>query len=138
MILLITRENEEIQLQGSRLLCVQPAEGEILLSVKTDAAFMPENGQELCVMVQHDKPCAMTVTIVDEYGKTVKRLAYSAPSRPQQLSPAGSTFYWDGKNNAGDGAAPGKYRVKIRVKIGEETYQCESELFELMPASPNE
>ena len=138
MIQLITLDEGIPTFQGARLLCVQPAAGEIQLSAKTDAAFLPEIGQELCIMVQHDKPCAMTVNIIDEDGKTVRRIADAAPSRPQQLSPAGSTFYWDGKMNSGDMAQPGKYRVKIRVRIGEYTFSCESEFFELMAEMPNE
>jgi hypothetical protein len=35
-------------------------------------------------------------------------------------------------------AQPGKYRVKIRVRIGEKTFTCESEFFELMAEMPNE
>ncbi|MDD6683788.1 MAG: caspase family protein [Clostridiales bacterium] len=132
MIQLITLDGGIPVFQGARLLCVQPAEGDIQLSVKTDAAFIPGIGQELCIIAQHDKPCALSVTILDEYGDTVRHLSYAAPSRPQQLSPAGSTFYWDGKMNSGEMAKTGKYRVKIRVRIGEKTFTCESEPFELL------
>ena len=134
MIQLITLDDGIPTFQGARLLCVQPAEGEIQLSVKTDAAFIPQIGQELCIIAQHDKPCALSITILDEYGDTVRRISYAVPSRPQQLSPAGSTFYWDGKMNSGEMAQPGKYRVKIRVRIGGQTFTCESGSFELLPA----
>ncbi len=132
MILLITREGEETQLQGSRLLCVQPAQGEVQLAVKTTAACIPKNGQEICILAQHDMPCALTVNILDGEGNLVRRLAYAAPSRPQQLSPAANTFYWDGKDNRGEWAPPGSYTAQIRTRIGGKTYLAESDPFELL------
>lgn len=132
MIQLITLDDGVPAFQGARLLCVQPAAGEIQLSVRTDAAFIPEIGQELCILAQHNLPCALTVTVVDEYGAAVRHIAYAAPSRPQQLSPAGSSYYWDGKRNNGEMASPGKYRIRIRVRIGENSFVCESRAFELL------
>lgn len=133
MILFITREGEKAFLQGSRLLSVQPADGEVKLQVITDAAFVPALGQEICILAQHDMPCALTVNIRDAEGKLVRRLAYDVPSRPQQLSPSANTFYWDGKSNLGEWAKPGMYTAQVRVKINGETFLAESAPFELLP-----
>ena len=132
MILLITREGEETQLQGSRLLCVQPAQGEVALAVKTTAACIPMNGQEICILAQHDVPCALTVNILDGDGKLVRRLAYAAPSRPQQMSPSANAFYWDGRTNSGEWAPPGRYTAQVRTRIGGKTYLAASEPFEIL------
>jgi len=132
MIQLITLENGRPVFQGARLLCVQPADGEATLAVSTDGGFIPELGQELSIMVQHDVPCGLTVNILDAYGKTVRRLSYAQPTRPQQLYPNATTFYWDGKTNGGEMAAPGQYAVQIRVKLGGKTYRLESAPFSLL------
>jgi len=122
MIQLITIENGKPTYQGGRLLCVQPSQGKVALSVTTDHGFIPDSGQELCIMVQHDVPCGLTVNILDMYGKTVRRLSYAAPTRPQQLFPPATTYYWDGKNNAGEMAPPGEYSVQVKVRLGGKTY----------------
>lgn len=132
MIQLITLEEGKPVFQGARLLCVQPSAGEVMLSVHTDQGFIPEIGQELCIMVQHDVPCGLTVNILDAEGKNVRRLSYARPTRPQQLSPAATTFYWDGKNNAGEVVEAGKYSVQVRVRLGGKSYICESGEFSLM------
>ena len=132
MIQLITLENGQPVFQGARLLCVQPAEGEIKLNVITAPSFDPSAGQELPILVCHDVPCGLTVNILNEDGALVRRLAYEAPSRPQQLSPTGSTFYWDGRLNHGDMAPPGEYTVQIRVRSGVNSLTVKSEAFQLL------
>ena len=134
MIQLITLEEGRPVFQGARLLCVQPAEGPVDLSVVTDEQFTPGLGRELSILVRHDVPCGITVNILDSQGKTVRRLAYEQPSRPQQLSPNASAFYWDGKTGAGEAAPPGEYTVLARVRLGEETFTAQSEPFLLLEA----
>ena len=135
IIQLITREEDKPVFQGARLLCVQPAEGEVRLSVITDPAFLPAAGQELCVLVQHDVPCGLTVNIRSAEGAVVRRLGYEEPSRPQQLSPAASTFYWDGRLSTGESAPPGSYTVQVRVRLGGKTFLAESLPFQLLEES---
>ena len=124
---LITLENGVPVFQGARLLCVQPASGEAVLRVSAPPAFVPDAWQELPILVQHDVPCGLTVNILNEEGRTVCRLAYETPSRPQQLSPAGSTFYWDGCLADGIPAPTGLYTVQVRVRIGANVFTAQSE-----------
>lgn len=126
MIQLITREEGVPVFQGARLLCVQPAEGEITLHLATDPAFVPAMGQELCILAQHDVPCAMTVSVLDGDERVIRRLAYETPSRPQQLFPNASSFYWDGRMNDGEWAQAGMYTVRLRVRLGGKVYVCDS------------
>lgn len=126
IIQLITLEEGRPVLQGARLLCVQPDQGEVKLNVATDPAFVPGLGQELCILAQHDVPCGLTVSILDAEGRVVRRLAYEAPSRPQQLSPNASSFYWDGYTAAGERAPEGVYTVQVRVRLGGRAFLCES------------
>ena len=132
MIQLITLEEGRPVFQGSRLLCVQPAEGTVHLQVDSDPLFCPGIGQELRIFAQHEVPCALTVSILDHAGKSVRRLAYESASRPQQMNPAGSVFYWDGLLADGKAAPPGAYRAQVKVRLGGRTVVEESEPFELV------
>ena len=135
---LITLEDGVPVFQGARLLCVQPASGEAVLSISVPPAFIPEAWQELPILVQHDVPCGLTVNIQNEDGRTVRRLAYETPSRPQQLSPAGSTFYWDGLRTDGSLASPGLYTVQVKVRLGENVWTAQSEKVALLPLEPDQ
>ena len=132
MIQLITLEDERPVFQGARLLCVQPAKGEVQLDVITGDSFSPESGQELPILVRHDVPCGLSVNILDADGRGVRRIAYEAPARPQHLSPAGSTFSWDGRTNRGEAAPAGVYTVQIKVRLGDQTFTVQSEPFQLI------
>ena len=77
------------------------------------------------------------MSILDADGKTVRRLSYALPSRPQQLSPAASTFYWDGKTASGEWAPPGRYTVLVKARLGEIEYAGESRPFEVTTGAPN-
>ena len=132
MIQLVTLEDGRATVHGSRVLCVPPIGGDPELSVKTDTAFDPASGRELSILVNHKYPCLLSVSIVDESGKTVRRLSSYQPTRPQKLTPAGSFFYWNGKLANGSPAAPGKYTVKVTAHIGDAPYEAVSEPFALL------
>ncbi len=134
MIQLVTIENGRTTVHGSRVLCVPPISGDPDLKVKTDAALDPGTGRELSILVNHKYPCLLSVTIADESGKIVKRLVSYQPTRPQQLTPAGSFFYWNGKLQDGSPAAPGKYTVKVTAHIGDVPYEAVSETFAILEA----
>lgn len=126
MLQLITREEGRPVFQGARLLCVQPAEGEVALSAAADEAFDPAAGQEARILIRHDVPCALTVSILNAQRRAVRFLAYGAPTRPQQLTPNASSFYWDGRTQQGDMAPPGLYTVQARVTLGDRVFAAES------------
>ena len=98
---------------------------------------MPAIGQELCILVQHDVPCGLTVSVRDADGGLVTRLCYDTASRPQQLSPAASTFYWNGLTRQNTPAPDGVYTVEVSAVIGGVRYTAESLPFSLnSPLNP--
>ena len=129
IIQLITLESGTPVFQGASLLCVQPAAGEVRLRAVTGTSFVPALGQEMAILVQHDVPCGLTVNILNEENKIVRRLAYETPSRPQQLSPAASSFSWDGKLTDGSFAPPGRYTVQIKTTVNETQFISQSDPF---------
>ena len=129
IIQLITLEDGTPVFQGARLLCVQPASESVSLRAVTGTSFVPALGQEMAILAQHDVPCGLTVNILNEENRLVRRLAYEFPSRPQQLSPAASSFYWDGKLSSGEFAPAGRYTVQLKTTIHDIPYTCQSEPF---------
>ena len=107
----------------SRVLCVPPEMGDPCLSVDAPSAFCPDGNEELSFIVRHEVPCEMTVTIIDADGKTVRRLSSRQSSRPEMLTPAGTSFTWDGMDSDGLRVPDGAYRIKVRVWVGEERYE---------------
>lgn len=132
IIQLITVEDGVPVIQGARIISVAPSYGRIVLSVAAENVFTPANGEELAVSVYHDSPCGLTVTILDALGGTVRRLAYDAPTRPEQLSPQGSMFYWNGKRSDGSPAPAGVYTVRVKTVIDGRAIITESDEFTLL------
>lgn len=133
VLLQILAMNEGVpSLIASRVLCVPPSSGDPMLSILTDESFTPDQKEELSFVVGHQYPCEMTVTIEDMDGKTVRRLASRQPTRPEQLSPRGSSYCWNGKKNNGEDAPEGVYRIRVKAYIGGETYEIVSEPITLL------
>lgn len=110
-------------LVSSRVLCVPPLNGDPQLTITPQEDFCPSQGEELGFVVQHRYPCELTVTIEDENGQTVRRLASRQASRPQQLIPRGSAFCWNGLTSTGEKAQPGKYAIRVKAYVGQEVYE---------------
>lgn len=138
MLQLFTLENELPAYQGSRLLCVQPDSGDISLFVRTAAFFYPQVHRELPILVQHDHPCGLSVTVKNISGKTVRRLSYAQPTRPQQLVPSASTFSWDGTDQQGNPVETGLYYIHVQTTIAGTRYTCESDYFQLYASEKSE
>lgn len=131
LIQFITLEDGVPVLQGARLLCVEPASGDIALQVATDASLDPSMKIELSITVAHDAPCALTVQVMDAAGNMVHRICYEQPTRPQQLTPDASMFYWDGKLRDGTYAPQGEYTIVARTVVGGKMFSAQSQPFTL-------
>ncbi|MEG0271454.1 MAG: hypothetical protein RR821_14505, partial [Clostridia bacterium] len=63
--------------------------------------------------------------------KVVYRLCHRESTRPMQLNPVGSVFYWDGKKKDGTAASAGVYRARVQATMNEGTVTVYSEPFTL-------
>lgn len=129
MIQLFSVEADVPVFLGGRLLCIQPARGAVQLQVATADGFDPLFGEEMSILVSHDVPCALSVSVRDASGKVVRRLSYSLPTRPLQLSAPATVFYWDGTDNQGMMAPLGKYYIHVQASIGDNRFTAESAPF---------
>ena len=98
-----------------------PAGGDLSLTADVSPVLDTASGQEMSIFIGHDFPCALSVAILDENDKVVHRVCHRQSTRPTQLTPAGSVFYWDGRLRSGGFAAPGRYRVRAQAHLGDST-----------------
>ena len=131
MLQIFSREGDRMVLHESRLLRVFPSMGDVALDVKTESSFIPGRGDELAVRIGHDVPCALTVSVQNAQGRTIRYLSVETPSRPQRLVPEGTTLYWDGKLEDGSAAPPGRYMVCVQTSVGGMNYTVYSAYFTL-------
>ena len=116
-----------VTVAGSTVLCVRPAGGDPELSVVCEEAFCPALGDELSAVVRHSLPCELTVTVEDESGAAVCRLLSAEPTRPERLRPAGTSVAWRGLRGSGEPAEAGRYRLRVRARLGNRTYEALSD-----------
>lgn len=119
---IVVQEGRYAMLAGSRLISVQPDDGDPGLAVWCGGACDAERGQEASLYVRHAFPCSLTVRILDAEGGLVRRLAYKNSSRPLGERQDGSFFYWDGRDAAGNAVPAGEYTAEITCRVGEITY----------------
>lgn len=121
LVQLVTLDHGQLTVQAGRVISVPPESGDMRLSVEADSVFATGDGRELSLFVAHNYPCALSVAIVDESGSVVRRLAHRQSTRPMQLTPEGSVFYWDGRTKDGAYAPPGAYRVRVQAQMNDTT-----------------
>ena len=129
LVQLVSLEKEVLTVHAGRVICVPPNGGDVNLSVYTPRGFSISGGRELPVFVGHDYPCALSVAIVDEQDTVVHRLCHRQATRPLQITPAGSVFYWNGLKRDGMPAEPGSYRVRVQAHMNDTTVTVLSAAF---------
>lgn len=127
LVQVLSLEGGRLTVQTGHLLTVAPLSGDPALRVETPETFAMTEGAELPAFVAHALPCALSVTVADSQGETVRRLCYKSPSRPLQMTLEGSCFYWNGLDQAGEPAPAGTYRVLVETLIGDTLYTAQSE-----------
>ena len=120
---IVAQEGRYAMLAGSRLIAVQPEDGDPDLRLWCSGLCSAAAGQEMSLYVRHAFPCSLTVHVLDGDGNLVRRLAYKTPSRPNGERQDGSFFYWDGKDAAGAAVPPGEYVVEASCAVGGITYR---------------
>ena len=121
LVQLFSIENGKLTVHAGRVLCVPPENQPPAISVAAPGSYSTGNGQELCIFVGHEAPCSLSVSIIDEDGRTIHRLCHKQSTRPMQLEPAGSVFYWDGTLKNGSTIESGTYRVRVEAYTNEQS-----------------
>ncbi len=131
LVQLVTIDQGQLTVHGGRVICVPPIRGDMQLSVRVPQFFSPAGGRELALFIGHEYPCTLSVAIVDEDDRVVRRLCHRRGTRPMQLIPMGTVLYWDGALKNGSPAAPGVYRVRAQAMMNDTTVTVLSSTFTL-------
>lgn len=129
LVQLVSIDEGKLTVHAGRVLAVPPDAEDMSLSASVAESFVMDEERELSVFVEHGYPCALSVAIVDEEEKVIHRLCHRQSTRPMQIEPAGSVFYWDGKLKDGTRAEPGVYRVRVQAALNETTLTAFSDSF---------
>lgn len=119
LVQLVSIDEGKLSVHAGRVICVPPAQGDMNLTASVDAVLDASSGRELSIFIGHDYPCTLSVAIVDANEKVIHRLCHRQSTRPMQITPAGSVFYWDGTLRDGSKAAPGSYRVRAQANMND-------------------
>ncbi|MBE5802094.1 MAG: CHAT domain-containing protein [Clostridiales bacterium] len=133
LVQLVSIEEGKLMVHAGRVLCVLPETGVPSLQISAPAAFSAEGGREMSIFVAHDIPCALSLNVIDEEGATVHRICHKRSTRPMQLIPEGSVFYWDGRTKDGQFLAPGTYRVQVEAYTNGQSVKTVSDPFTYEP-----
>ncbi|MBE5795278.1 MAG: hypothetical protein E7323_11435 [Clostridiales bacterium] len=129
LVQLFSLEESKLTVHAGRVLCILPETAPPQIQVNAPSVFSPEAGRELCIFVGHDAPCALSVSIVDMEGRTMHRLCHKQSTRPMQLTPSGSVFYWDGLLKSGEQLPNGTYQIRVQAYTEEQSVTVLSEPF---------
>lgn len=130
---LLAYRNNVLMPVASHILCVPPTTGDPCLGFSCPESFSPIRGEELGLVIFHAFPCELTVCVENAAGETVRWLCNRAPTRPEGLSPEGSFFCWDGRDQEGNLLSAGEYRVRVSAYVGSERYSLTGPIFRVIP-----
>lgn len=117
LVQLVSIDGGKLTVHAGRVICVPPTEGDMQLMAYVPAGYSREGGRELSILISHDYPCTLSVAIVDEEDKVIHRICHRQATRPLQMNPAGSVFYWNGLLKDGTPVPPGSYRVRAQAHM---------------------
>lgn len=129
LVQLVSIDQGKLTVHAGRVICIPPSEGDMQLTAAVGDVLDPSAGEELSILIGHSFPCTLSVAIVDENEKVVHRLCHRQSTRPMQLDPEGSVFYWDGRLRDGSPAAPGTYRVRAQAHMNDTSVTVLSSAF---------
>ena len=129
LVQLVSIDEGRLTVHAGRVICVPPTSGDMHLTARVQHSYQMEGGRELLIFIGHEYPCTLSVAIVDENDKVIHRLCHRQGTRPLQITPAGSVFYWDGLLKDGTPAAPGTYRVRAQAHMNDTTVTVLSATF---------
>ncbi|MBR3874698.1 MAG: caspase family protein [Clostridia bacterium] len=119
LVQLVSIDEGRLTVHAGRVICVPPGDGEMQLTASVDEMLTMSSGRELSIFIGHDYPCTLSVAIVDENEKVIHRICHRQSTRPMQITPAGSVFYWDGTLKDGSKAPAGVYRVRAQAHMND-------------------
>ena len=114
MLQIFSISSGEIILCSERLIGVQPANSSTAPILSCPDVFSMTG--ELPIDIELSVPAELTVTVYDQKGDPVRRIAAGRMTRP---APGSITrLYWDGRNDQGKPVSAGSYVITCETRIG--------------------
>lgn len=129
LVQLVSIDEDKWTVHAGRVLAIPPADGNIRLNASVDRTLTLSSRRELRIFIGHDAPCALSVSIVDAKGDVIHRICHRQTTRPMQITPEGSVFYWDGRLKDGSYAPAGSYRMRAQAFAGDSAVTVLSPIF---------
>ena len=106
----------ELLLCSERLIALQSAQNDAQLAVSCPETYDHPGLYELPVEIHLNVPAEITISVYDDEGVLIRRLASSQLTRPSASSV--SHLYWDGRNDSGETVPGGRYTIAAEALIG--------------------
>ncbi len=133
LINIYAREGRQLKFVNSRIIAILKECDLNNLHVITDFAFQPMYVQEMPIIVNHTCPCYLEVNVRNKNGELVYELSGKRLTRPENMQPTASTFFWHGKLKNGDYADAGEYYIECIAEINGQKTRAFSKTFTLLP-----
>ena len=118
MLQIFSVSSSEVILCSERLIGVQPVSADAAPTLSCQDSLLHPGMGELPVHVRLSVPAELTVTVYDQDGMPVRRLAAGLMTRPSTDDT--TRLYWDGRDDSGEPVAPGEYVIACETRIGSE------------------
>ncbi len=117
----------KIMLCSERLIAVQPASAAAQLSLRCPDTLNHPGFEELPVDIHLEVPAELTVSVYDEQGNLVRRLASSQLSRPTPDNL--SHLYWDGRDAQGSAVSSGTYTIAAEARVASRRLKAAAQVY---------
>ena len=115
MLQIFSVSENEVLLCSERLIAMQPDLADPQLNILAPESLPQPGLQELPISVSLSVPAELTISVYDQEGALVRRIASSQLSRPSSDNIA--HFYWDGRDASGTPAVPGEYTITAETRM---------------------
>lgn len=126
MLQVFSVSDHHVLLCSERLIALQSTQDGQSLELLAPDDLQRPGEQELAIDVRIDVPAELTVSVFDEQGVLVRRIASSQLTRPSFDDTA--RLYWDGRTDDGSIVEDGTYTVTAEARIADRRHKAAAEV----------
>lgn len=128
----MAKQDNSLRFIGSGFVAILQNYGLEDINIKTSKVFCPSEYQELLILLKNNIPCFITLDVLDMDNNIVYNISDRELSRPENLSPSGSSFVWNGFSKDGSIAPEGEYRIRARLELADQYVELFSDNFKII------
>lgn len=128
---LLSIQGDQVMLISGHSVCITPQHAP-RTEIESETIFAPQQKDEFSFVITHASPCMLTVTVETEDGSVVRRLCAKKASRPEEMTPEGTSISWNGMTAKGESCPAGTYVIHVKCFAGDTFTECYSTPFMLV------